>query len=142
MANTLLTIDMVTREALRVAHEQCQFIGTVDRQYDSSFANTGAKIGSALRVRRPNQYTRTQGSRVMDVQEQSEIATSITVATPGVAPPADASASQLTSASTGRGMPVLREAEVSTWMPATSASMRFSSKLSFWLIVCIAGVPK
>ena len=81
MANTLLTIDMVTREALRVAHEQCQFIGTVDRQYDSSFANTGAKIGSALRVRRPNQYTRTQGSRVMDVQEQSEIATSITVAT-------------------------------------------------------------
>lgn len=81
MANSLLTIDMVTREALRVAHEQCQFIGTVDRQYDSSFANTGAKIGAALRVRKPNQYTRTQGSRVMDVQEQGESSASITVAT-------------------------------------------------------------
>jgi hypothetical protein len=37
---------MVTREALRIAHEKCQFIGTVDRQYDDSYAKTGAKIGS------------------------------------------------------------------------------------------------
>lgn len=81
MANTLLTIDMVTRESLRVAHEACQFIGTVDRQYDGSFGQTGAKIGTALRVRKPNRYTRTQGSRVMDVQEQAEEATSITLAT-------------------------------------------------------------
>ena len=81
MANSLVTIDMVTREALRVAHETCQFIGTVDRQYDSSFANTGAKNGSTLRVRRPNQYTRTQGSRVMDVQDQAEATTTITLAT-------------------------------------------------------------
>lgn len=72
---------MVTREALRIAHEKCQFIGTVDRQYDSSYANTGAKIGSALRVRKPNQYTRTQGSRVMDVQEQAELTSTITLAT-------------------------------------------------------------
>lgn len=81
MSNSLLTIDMVTRESLRVAHEACQFIGTTDRQYDDSFGRTGAKIGTALRVRKPNRYTRTQGSRVMDVQEQSEDATSITVAT-------------------------------------------------------------
>jgi hypothetical protein len=81
MANSLLTIDMVTREALRIAHEKTQFIGTVDRQYDSSYAQTGAKIGSTLRVRKPNQYTRTQGSRVMDVQEQAELNGSIVVAT-------------------------------------------------------------
>lgn len=81
MANSLVTIDMVTREALRIAHEKCQFIGTTDRQYDDSFAKTGAKIGQALRVRKPNQYTRTQGSRVMDVQEQAEGTASITVAT-------------------------------------------------------------
>lgn len=72
---------MVTREALRVAHESCQFIGTVDRQYDESFAKTGAKIGTALRVRKPNQYVRTTGSRVMDVQDQSEANGTITVAT-------------------------------------------------------------
>ena len=81
MSNSLVTIDMVTREALRIAHEKCQFIGTVDRQYDDSFAKTGAKIGTALRVRKPNQYTRTTGSRVMDVQDQTESNGTITVAT-------------------------------------------------------------
>lgn len=81
MANSLVTIDMVTREALRIAHEKCQFIGSVDRQYDDSFAKTGAKIGQTLRVRKPNQYTRTQGSRVMDVQDQAELTGAITVAT-------------------------------------------------------------
>jgi len=81
MANSLLTVDMVTREALRIAHEKLSFIGTVDRQYDSSFGNTGAKIGSSLRVRRPNMYSRTTGSRVMDVQDQDEKNGTITVAT-------------------------------------------------------------
>jgi len=81
MPNSLVTIDMVTREALRVAHESCQFISTTDRQYDSSYAKTGAKIGASLRVRKPNQYTRTQGSRVMDVQDQDEQTGTITVAT-------------------------------------------------------------
>jgi hypothetical protein len=81
MSNSLVTIDMVTREALRIAHEKCQFIGSVDRQYDDSFARTGAKIGTALRVRKPNQYTRTQGSRVMDVQDQAETNGTITLAT-------------------------------------------------------------
>jgi hypothetical protein len=72
---------MITREALRIAHEKIQFIGTTDRQYDDSFGKTGAKIGSTLRVRKPNQYTRTQGSRVMDVQDQNEQNGTITVAT-------------------------------------------------------------
>jgi P22 coat protein - gene protein 5 len=81
MANSLLTIDMVTREALRIAHEKAQFIGTVDRQYDSSFANTGAKTGASLRVRKPNQYVRRTGSRVMNVQDQAESNGTITVAT-------------------------------------------------------------
>jgi len=81
MSNSLVTIDMVTREALRVAHEVAQFIPTVDRQYDDSFAKTGAKIGASLRVRKPNQYVRTTGSRVMDVQDQDEQTSSITVAT-------------------------------------------------------------
>jgi hypothetical protein len=81
MANSLVTIDMVTREALRVAHESLSFIGTVDKQYDDSFAKAGGKIGSTLRVRKPNQYTRRSGSRVMDVQDQNEGTGTITVAT-------------------------------------------------------------
>lgn len=81
MANTLKFIDMVAREAQSIAHEKATFIGTTDLQYDSSFAKAGAKIGDTLRVRKPNQYTRTQGSRVMDVQDQVEATQTITVAT-------------------------------------------------------------
>jgi hypothetical protein len=81
MSNTFKVVDMVTKEALRIAHESLTFIGTVDRQYDDSFKQTGAKHGSSLRVREPNQYTRRQGSRIMDVQDQSESDQTITVAT-------------------------------------------------------------
>jgi hypothetical protein len=57
MANTILTIDQITRESARLLHEKLSFIGTVNRQYDDSFAKTGAKIGDTLRARLPNQYT-------------------------------------------------------------------------------------
>lgn len=81
MSNSLLTIDMITREALRIAHEKLTFIGTIDRSYDDSFGKTGGKIGSTLRVRKPNQYVRRTGSRVMDVQDQAESKIDFTVAT-------------------------------------------------------------
>jgi hypothetical protein len=82
MANSFKVIDMVTREALRIAHEKLSFIGTIDRQYDASFKDTGnGKKGASLRVREPNQYTRRTGSRVMDVQDQAESSQTITVAT-------------------------------------------------------------
>jgi hypothetical protein len=48
---------MITREALRVLHGKLSFIGSVNRQYDSQFAQTGAKIGSTLNVRMPSRYT-------------------------------------------------------------------------------------
>lgn len=83
MSNTFKVVDMVTKEALRIAHEKLTFIGTVDRQFDESFsyqANRGPR-GQTLRVRMPNQYTRRTGSRVMDVQDQDEQSQTITVAT-------------------------------------------------------------
>ena len=79
MANTLSTIDMVTRESLRIAHEKLSFLGTIDRSYDSQYAKTGYKIGDTLRVRDPNQYVRRKGSRVMDVQDQAESTQNVTV---------------------------------------------------------------
>ena len=81
MANTNLTIDMITREALRIAHEKSVYLNTIDRQYDDSFANSGAKIGSTLRIRQPNRFTRRTGSRVMDVQDVTETSVTATVAT-------------------------------------------------------------
>lgn len=82
MSNSFKVIDMVTKEAMRVAHEELQFLGTIDRQYDPQFKDSGAgKKGSALRVRMPNMYTRRQASRVMDVQDQAELTQTITLAT-------------------------------------------------------------
>lgn len=72
---------MITREALRLAHEKATFIGTTVRSYDDSFAKKGAKIGSTLRIRKQAQYTRRQGSRVMDVQDSEQENTTLTVAT-------------------------------------------------------------
>lgn len=57
MANTVLTADMITRDALRILHQKCNFIGNINRQYDNSFANSGAKIGDTLRIRKPAQYS-------------------------------------------------------------------------------------
>ena len=71
MSNTLLTIDMITNETLRVLHQKSNFIGSINRAYDDSFAKSGAKIGSDLRIRLPNQYTVRSG-RVLDAQFQDE----------------------------------------------------------------------
>jgi hypothetical protein len=81
MANTLLTIDMINKELLRLAHEKASFIGTINRQFDSEFGNSGGKVGDTLRIRLPSQYTRRQGSRVMDVQDAQEQNTSLVVST-------------------------------------------------------------
>lgn len=79
--NSLLTIDMVAKEAMMVAHEKASFIGACNRSYDDSFAKAGGKIGSTLRVREPNRYTRRTNSRVMSVQDTTESSQTITVAT-------------------------------------------------------------
>jgi hypothetical protein len=53
MANTLLTIGMVTKETLRVLVNNLTFTKHVNREYSSEFAVTGAKIGSIVNVRKP-----------------------------------------------------------------------------------------
>jgi hypothetical protein len=56
MASTLLTADEITRESIDIFHQEATVIGSVNRQYDDSFAQTGGKIGDALRIRLPNEY--------------------------------------------------------------------------------------
>ena len=55
MPNTILTATAVTREALRVLHQKLNFVGTITRDYDDRFAQSGAKIGDTLKIRLPNQ---------------------------------------------------------------------------------------
>lgn len=80
MANALLTPTAVTREALAILHQKLNFIGSINRQYDDSFAKSGAKIGSDLKVRLPNQYTVRTGAN-MSTQDTTEQSTTISMAT-------------------------------------------------------------
>lgn len=80
MANSILTPTAVTREALRILHQKSNFIGSINRQYDDSFAKSGAKIGDSLKIRMPNQYTVRTG-KTIDVQDTAETSQTLTVAT-------------------------------------------------------------
>lgn len=73
MTNSLLTPQQITREALRVLHNKLTFIGAINRQYDDSFAKSGAKIGDTLKIRLPNQFTVRSGATLaaQTVNEQS-----------------------------------------------------------------------
>lgn len=64
MPNTLLTPTMVTRKQLMILHQKLAFVGTIERQYDDSFAKDGAKIGTTLQIRLPSKFTSAVGSTV------------------------------------------------------------------------------
>lgn len=55
-ANSLLTINMITREAVRLWRNTNAFIRNLNQQYDDYYAKDGAKIGDSLRIRLPNDY--------------------------------------------------------------------------------------
>ena len=80
MANSLLTPTAVTREALRILHQKLNFVGNIERQYDSSFAKEGAKIGDSLKIRLPNQYTVRTGA-TLNTQDTTESSTTLQVST-------------------------------------------------------------
>lgn len=60
--------------------QKCNFIGSIDHQYDDSFAKSGAKIGDSLKIRLPNQYTVRTGA-VLSVQDTTEASTTLQIAT-------------------------------------------------------------
>lgn len=80
MTNTLLTINLITREAVRLWKNSNALLQNVDMQYDDSFAKTGAKIGTALRIRLPNDFTVRTGPAAQ-VQDTAEQSTTMTLAT-------------------------------------------------------------
>ena len=80
MSNTILTINMITREAVRLWVNTNSFLQHIDTQYDDQFAVTGAKIGQSLRIRLPNDYTVRTGP-VAQIQDTAETSTTLTLAT-------------------------------------------------------------
>ena len=78
MANSILTIDMITRKALEILENNLVLTRNVNRQYDDSFAVEGAKIGSTLRIRKPDRALVTDGA-ALQVQDENQQYTTLTV---------------------------------------------------------------
>ena len=78
MAQSLLTIDMITNKALEILENNLVLTRNVNRQYDSSFAVEGAKIGDTLRIRLPDRALVTDGA-ALGVQEVNEQQTTLTI---------------------------------------------------------------
>lgn len=79
MANINLTPDDITRESLRVLHQKLNFCGNIVRDYDSSYAQDGAKIGNALRVRLPIQYNTGTGATIATTTDADSVGSSTTL---------------------------------------------------------------
>lgn len=62
--NVLLTIGMITREALAVLVNELTFTKRINRKYEDYFAKSGAKIGQTLNVRVPPRYIVAQGAAI------------------------------------------------------------------------------
>jgi hypothetical protein len=80
MPNSILTPTAVTRKALQILHQKLNFVGSINRQYDDSFAKTGAKIGDSLKIRLPNQYTVRTGA-ALSTQDTTETSTTLQIGT-------------------------------------------------------------
>ena len=80
MANNLLTISMITNEALMVLENELTFTSQVERNYDDQFAVTGAKIGATLNVRRPGRFIGTSGP-ALNVEDFNETSVPVTLST-------------------------------------------------------------
>ena len=80
MANSLLTPSVITKEALAILHQKLNFVGSIDRQYDSQYAKSGAKIGNDLKIRLPNQFSVRTGA-TLSSQDVTENSVTLSVAT-------------------------------------------------------------
>lgn len=79
--NNIITSSMITNETLRLLHNKIGLAGTIDRQYDDSFAKTGAKAGKTINIRRPVQYQIRDGNTA-SYQDTNETTVPLTVGQP------------------------------------------------------------
>jgi hypothetical protein len=56
--NSLLSVNLFTKEVLRVLHHEMQIVSLVSRQYDNAFASKlpAMKVGDTVRIRIPTRY--------------------------------------------------------------------------------------
>jgi hypothetical protein len=83
MANSLLTPQAITRQAIRILRNSNAFLRMMRTQYDDQFANSGApmgKIGTQLKIRMPNDYVIRTGPTAVP-QDTTETNITLTLAT-------------------------------------------------------------
>jgi hypothetical protein len=78
--NTLLTISMITREALRILENNLAFTKRINRQYDDKFAIEGAKIGYVVNARKPVRYIVATG-QALALQDATETQVPVSLTT-------------------------------------------------------------
>lgn len=78
MGNSLLTTSMITKESLRVLKNQLGFTRGVNRQYDSQFAQSGAKKGDTINIRKPVRNTVSDGAALI-IQDQEDESVPLTL---------------------------------------------------------------
>lgn len=71
MSNQLLTISMITNEALPVLANECVLTDKFNRQYDPEFGRKNMKIGGTCNVRLPPRYIGTFGP-ALNVEPSTE----------------------------------------------------------------------
>lgn len=80
MANSLLTIDEITAESLRILHNAVPFIQNIDKQHDKDTTIAGRPRGASLRIKKPNQYT-VRSDWTLNAQDQAEQSETLTIGT-------------------------------------------------------------
>ncbi len=71
MANTLINSDIITKETLRIIHNESAFLGNVNTDFSDDFTRDSAKAGDTINVRRPVQHTVRDGATasLQDINE-------------------------------------------------------------------------
>ena len=78
MANNLITSSIITKETLRIIHNNSAFLGNVNTEFEDQFAKKGLKAGSVVNVRNPVQYTVRDGA-VANIQDVNESTVPVTM---------------------------------------------------------------
>ena len=71
MANQLLDMSYITNKALVVLENELVVANRVTREYSNEFAQTGAKVGNVVSIRRPPRYKGTYGPP-LNVEDTNE----------------------------------------------------------------------
>lgn len=78
--NSLITINMVTKMAVRIFKNTNRFLKSINTQYSDMFAIDGAQIGDTVRIRLPNDYVVRVGAAA-SVQNTTEQYTTLPLQT-------------------------------------------------------------